>query len=92
MAKAFIFTDRDIKTFEHDGFTAKDIEQIKRAVNACKYTNEKTGGKISAHTAYNLLGRSEFLSGIGRAAFHASAYRASNGNEVYFSCYKFLGF
>ena len=76
------------------GNEKEDMWQLKKAIRECNLTltNKKTGEKrkIKNEEAVEILGMKTFLSGISRAAFHASASRDSeDGNfEVSFDLYK----
>ena len=61
------------------GNKKEDMWQLKKAIRECNLTltNKKTGEKrkIKNEEAVEILGMKTFLSGISRAAFHASASR-----------------
>lgn len=70
-----------------------DIQQISEAISLTTYTaysaGSERGRKISANTAVKILGRTAFLSGIGRSAFHFdSVRRNTDGTEVSFDSRK----
>ena len=57
------------------GYTLEDIKQIKRL--SYKFTaNCKS---ISQKQAKEILDETDFLSGIGRSAFHKTSYRENKG-------------
>lgn len=68
------------------GYHDRDIAEIGLALDAGEFTftNEKTGKRISVETAKTKLGTSAFLSGIGRACFHATAVRGDEGKGMIF--------
>lgn len=69
------------------GYLEKDMGQIERAIRKTVYTLDQK--KISSKYAIETLGRKEFLSGIGRSAFHWSAVRQTeDGRSVYFDSSK----
>ncbi len=70
----------DIETLKSMGYLDKDISQIGQSIRKTEYT--KDGEKISAERAREILGQRIFLSGQGRAAFHGTAYRESNGGPT----------
>lgn len=59
------------------GYTARDVAEIGLALDAGEFTyqNCATDKRISEKSAIAKLGIRSFLSGIGRACFHASAVR-----------------
>ena len=57
------------------GYLQQDIMQIKSLRS--KNTNEN----ISLETAKQLLSQNDFLSGIGRATFHCTAFRSINNSD-----------
>ena len=66
--------DTHKKVLRELGYNDRDIAEIGLALDAGEFTftNEKTGKRISVETAKTKLGTSAFLSGIGRACFHAT--------------------
>lgn len=72
----------DIKVLLDFGETMDDIPQIKNALRYLKLTNEK-GERVKKEDAYKKLGQVEFLSGLDRAAFHATSYRSG----ISFDCH-----
>lgn len=71
------------------GYMQEDIPQIERAIGKTAYfvsDYKEVRQKISKDKAIELLGISDFLSGIGRSAFHWSACREYKENcFVYFN-------
>lgn len=53
------------------GYTLEDIKQIKRL----RYKFIVNGKQISQKQAKEILTETDFLSGIGRSAFHKTSYR-----------------
>ena len=76
----------------HDFYGGGTDQQIDRAIGTIDYRlfekDEnllKKGKKISAKKARSLLGTEEFLSGVGRSAFHWDAIRdVLDGRKIYF--------
>lgn len=65
------------------GYREDELNQIEEALNFTIYElNGKR--KISVKTARRILGDEMFLSGLSRSAFHWTAIREKNGQEVYF--------
>lgn len=83
-------TEQDKQILRDFGHPESDMRQLCEAARRCKHTDEH-GNRISAEKAINLLGRKTWLSGISRAAFHATAGRGEYGkNYVSFDCKKML--
>lgn len=83
-------TEQDKQTLREWGHPESDMKQLEMAARRCKHTDEHKN-RISADKAIEMLGRKEWLSGISRAAFHATAGRGQWGkNYVSFDCYKML--
>ena len=77
-------TKQDIKYLISCGYCQEDITQIKRAKKVLRLTDEK-GKKITQNKAIEILGRENFLSSLGRCAFHWTAYNENeNGEQVFF--------
>lgn len=76
-------TKQDIKYLISCGYHEEDIPQIKRAKKVLRLRNEK-GEKITQNKAVEILGRENFLSSLGRCAFHCTACNKNNGYIVYF--------
>lgn len=68
------------------GYKKEDFRQIERASECTQYTivNRKEEYCITREEAIRKLGEREFLSGLCRSAFHYSACRCVNGNEIIF--------
>lgn len=68
--------------FGHD---KKDLWQLKKAIRECKLTltdkNTNESTKINNEKAVEVLGMKTFLSGISRAAFHATCSRDSEDGK-----------
>lgn len=76
-------SDEDIKTLKRFGHEDEDIPQIQEALLKTKFTyceDDKEVREISAQEAVELLGKEQFLSGLGRSAYHYTAYRKINDN------------
>ncbi len=87
------FKARCVEYFTRIGHPKDDLNQLWRAVHQAKLTltDKKTGKEqpIAIDRAIEVLGEEEFLSGISRCAFHASACRkdAKGRFSVYFDLY-----
>lgn len=79
-------TQEDKKQLLEWGYPKEDIDQIQEAIKVCKITVDDK--RISTAKAIEILGKTEFLSGISRSAFHWSALRCKNNVEVYFDSSK----
>lgn len=72
-AQTKFLTIDDMKMLLRIGYLVTDIPQIVDCAEKCKYF--RNGKRLSYKRAQKILGREEWLSGIGRAAFHATATR-----------------
>ena len=84
-------TEKDKALFLSWDYTESDLSQLQDAVNEVRLTliNCDDEQRITKREAIRILGRETFLSGIGRAAFHAtSARESSDGKIVYFDLHK----
>ena len=75
------------------GYLEKDIPQIEKVISVIKYTEIKDGKRKRVPRKYVLenMERTEWLSGISRAAFHWTAMRETrNGTGIYFDASKFF--
>lgn len=80
-------TNEDKKYLNGLGYTVKDFKQIEEAMSKTVY--ELDDKRISRKKAIELLGRTMYLSGISRSAFHWSACREiADGQTVYFDSSK----
>lgn len=78
-------TPKDKTMLHTHGYTEKDFPQIEEATGKTDY--EYLGAKVTQRQAMRLLGRTIYLSGIARSAFHSSAVRYTpEGSPVYFRC------
>lgn len=77
-------TEENIELLKSWGYSPKDIKQIKQAITKTDYTywSYFAEKKISANKAVELLGITDFLSGLSRSAFHFTASRNINGNTT----------
>ena len=67
------------------GHSEDDFSQIEKATKKMMTTYELECKEISREDVIEILGRTEYLSGIARSAFHGSASRETNDNKnVYF--------
>lgn len=90
-SKNYTLTKRDKTYLMRIGYLSCDLPYIERAAGSMKYEYWKRHGeeKIDQERAIALVGKHAWLSGIGRACFHASAVRETKGShkgrsEVYF--------
>lgn len=84
-------TMNDISILKQFGYEDKDMYQIDNAISNTIYILCSTfdDQEISAETARKLLNSEDFLSAIGRSAFHWSACRSLNKcREIYFDSSK----
>ena len=73
-------TKEDKELLTSWGYPDEDFAQIEIATSKTTYKmNEK---KISLNKALEVLGRREYLSGIGRSAFHFTACRENEKGEI----------
>lgn len=75
--REFRLSARDKRQLLEWGYLSEDLEQIEIEANVCTYElYSRKGdkqGNIDRDEAIRILGRKEWLSGIGRTAFHWSA-------------------
>ena len=98
----YTLTKRDKAYLMKIGYLSCDLPYIERAAGSMKYeywkTHKAAGDtfhteeKIDQERAIALVGKQAWLSGIGRACFHASAVRETKGSrkgcsQVYFGNY-----
>ena len=81
-AKEKMKTTKEMEAyFLRIGHPQSDMKQLKAAIRECRLTLRdntlKTERKIKAEEAIDLIGLETFLSGISRAAFHATCGRDS---------------
>ena len=92
--KNFTLSKRDKTYLMKIGYLDSDMPYIEAAVGSMKYEYWKADKKekIDQERAITLVGKQAWLSGIGRACFHASAVRVTKGSHkgnylVYFDNY-----
>lgn len=71
-------TQEDKDYLKQIGNTDKDINQIEYAANHTKYTGNKSR-HVTRDDAIDILGRTLWLSGLSRSAFHMTAVRQKDG-------------
>lgn len=81
-------TNKDKKYLLSIGYTENDLEQISSIAKYTKYEmftkkDESIVTTITQKKAIELLGRNNFLSGLGRTAFHHSAVRYNDEGTIY---------
>lgn len=78
-------TDTDKQYLIGIGYSEKDFKQIEKAGRMTVYKEscgDAAGRKITIARAIGLLGREQFLSGLGRSAFHWSAVRQAEDGKI----------
>ena len=71
-------TKKDKEQLLKWGYLEEDFPQIQRAIDNGKiesFSRKDLWKRITPETALKMIGRTEFLSGVSRAAFHVSAER-----------------
>jgi hypothetical protein len=82
-------TKMDKQILSDFGFPNEDFQQIEKATSKKYTTYELDGEFISLEEALQLMDRTEYLSGLGRSAFHWSAARETiDGRTIYFDSSK----
>ncbi len=77
-------TKTDKALLNNWGYSEKDFAQIEAAAKKTTYT-EENGGRISQKVAIKHLGKSQYLGGLARSAFHWSAIRETDdGQKIFF--------
>lgn len=75
----FVLTEEDKALLLKWGYLKEDLPQIEEAANVSTFTVDSRSA--TWETACNAIGRQEFLSGIGRSAFHFTSSReGTDGN------------
>lgn len=80
-------TEKDIAILKEMGFPDEDMGQIGEAMTKTIYTLRTKDGeekRISRAKAREILGDREYLSGIGRSAFHWNCARGKEDSRVSF--------
>ena len=89
-------TKADIELLMNWGYLKEDITDIQYRLPylRCYLYNEKDGSevRISRKKAIELIGREQFLSGLGRCAFHWDALKIVEGTNlsVFFDMSKYF--
>lgn len=90
----FRLTEQDKEYLSRIGHPSEDYWQIEYAFNDVRLTiTDKSivkgckTRKCKQKRAIEVLGRETFLSGLSRAAFHASAARDNGNYTIYFDLY-----
>lgn len=80
-------TNKDKEYLKKLGYTSIDFAQIEQATGKTNYTlcDENSGKEttINREKAIEVLGREKYLSGISRSAFHWSAVRETETENIY---------
>lgn len=77
-------TEADKKLLSAFNYEKEDFPQIEETMSTVKLKSGD-GKRIGLNEAIQILGRSDFISGIARCAFHFSALReARDGRKVIF--------
>lgn len=93
MKRGFSFTNEDKDILRSLGCPEKDWAQMELAVSKTTFTlwDNGTETRIGRDKASAILGRTAFLSGMARSAFHFSAVReAEDGKRVYFDSSRYF--
>lgn len=91
-------TKSDKQILTEWGYDKDDIAQIERASSKTVYEERRQENdnvvtkKVSAKRAIEVLGRKTFLSGLGRCAFHWSAFRTTENEDttIFFDSSRFF--
>lgn len=78
---------KDKEILKEFGYPEEDMEQIGEAMRKTVYTlckDNEEDERISREKAREILGDKEYLSGIGRSAFHWTSMRGEDGKRVHF--------
>lgn len=87
--KSMELEKKDIDTLIEWGYEKSDIPQIQEAIDVSTYDLHeakepyRTVETLTAAEAYKKVGREQFLSGIGRSAFHRSSSRECLRSKKY---------
>lgn len=84
-------TKKDKEILKEFGYPDSDMDQIAEAMTKTVYTLCLQNGqeeRISRAKAREILGDEEYLSGIGRSAFHFNSMRGEKGMKVHFNSSK----
>lgn len=84
-------TKKDKEQLLKWGYLEEDFPYIEKALMNMKiesYSDKKGYKQISFESALRMIGRTEVLSGVGRATFHASAVRTGSKNR-YYICFEY---
>lgn len=89
LIKTMEFNKKEKKQLLEWGYPESDIAHIEDAINGgmefiTLFPNGKNKNHITAEGAKKVLGTKEFLSGVGRSAFHSSCIRTNGKKSVYF--------
>lgn len=79
-------TEDDLIQLTQWGHSLDELEQIETSYKVTVYKHD--GKRISAKKAKEILGNTEFLSGLSRSSFHWTAARENNGVTVSFDSRK----
>jgi hypothetical protein len=74
-------TREDSKYLHHIGHNTSEVKQIDECIPYTKFVLTEQGKKprrITSSKAIEVLGRTEFLNGMSRCAFHVTTSRSSN--------------
>ena len=85
--REFHLTDEDKKLLLDWGNREEHLDQIELEANVCEYTQRyknKPDRRITRDEAIRILGRTTWLSGIDRTAFHWNCSREKGNRYVHF--------
>ena len=85
-------TNADKSLLQSWGYSDRDISQIEKAAHSRNTIYHMDGLRICRDYAIQVLGREEYLSGLSRSAFHATAERTTidGAHTVSFDSYPLL--
>lgn len=81
----FALTKNDQETLLKAGYLKEDLAQIQATMRVRNFVifKDDNGKRISREKVIKMLGRTDFLYGIGRAIFHRTAYKKDEkGNGI----------
>lgn len=83
--------NKDVQVLTEWGHSTQEIHQIDECISSVEFEYCDTDRRVSMKSVLKGMDRTEFLSGMSRAAFHwTSVRRMKNGREVLFDCGRYL--
>lgn len=78
-------TEKDVEYLKECGYKDDDIKLIQQCLDDDGFMmTDRLNKRIDAETAIKMVGKEDFLSGLGRSCFHWSAMRGEGKNTVDF--------